>query len=109
MGIEIKKGLSVLGLSGLARVIGMQGEDIKLVGLSYEKRLGLLLGTLIQEREDRPMDRLIRDACFEYPCASLEPLDYGLDLCQYFGQKKSKDYAVFLVPHPPFAVVSNNQ
>ena len=63
MGIEIKKGLSVLGLSGLARVIGMQGEDIKLVGLSYEKRLGLLLGTLIQEREDR----LIRDACFEYP------------------------------------------
>ncbi len=105
MGIEIKKGLSVLGLSGLARVIGMQGEDIKLVGLSYEKRLGLLLGTLIQEREDR----LIRDACFEYPCASLEPLDYGLDLCQYFGQKKSKDYAVFLVPHPPFAVVSNNQ
>ena len=105
MGIEIKKGLSVLGLSGLARVIGMQGEDIKLVGLSYEKRLGLLLGTLIQEREDR----LIRDACFEYPCASLEPLDYGLDLCQYFGQKKSKDYAVFLVPHLPFAVVSNNQ
>ncbi len=95
MGIEIKKGLSVLGLSGLARVIGMQGEDIKLVDLSYEKRLGLLLGTLIQEREDRPMDRLIRDACFEYPCASLEPLDYGLDLCQYFGQKKSKDYAVF--------------
>ncbi len=23
--------------------------------------------------------------------------------------KKSKDYASFLVPHPPFAVVSNNQ
>ena len=109
MNIEIKKSLSVLELSDLARIIEMQEKDIKLVDLSYEKRLGLLLGTLIQEREDRPMDRLIRDACFEYPCASLEPLDYGLDLCQYFGQKKSKDYAVFLVPHPPFAVVSNNQ
>ena len=105
MNIEIKKSLSVLELSDLARIIEMQEKDIKLVDLSYEKRLGLLLGTLIQEREDR----LIRDACFEYPCASLEPLDYGLDLCQYFGQKKSKDYAVFLVPHPPFAVVSNNQ
>ncbi len=105
MNIEIKKSLSALELSDLARIIEMQEKDIKLVDLSYEKRLGLLLGTLIQEREDR----LIRDACFEYPCASLEPLDYGLDLCQYFGQKKSKDYAVFLVPHPPFAVVSNNQ
>ena len=32
-----------------------------------------------------------------------------LDLCQYFGQKKLKDYAAFLVPHPPFAEVSYNQ
>ncbi len=77
MNIEIKKGLPVLELSGLARIIEMQEKDIKLVDLSCEKRLGLLLETLTQEREDRLINRLIRDAYFKYPCASLESLDYG--------------------------------
>ena len=76
MNIEIKKSLSVLELSGLARIIEMQEKDIKLVDLSCEKRLELLLETLIQERENRLINRLIRNACFKYPCASLESLDY---------------------------------
>ena len=32
-----------------------------------------------------------------------------LDLCQYFGQKKLKDYTVFLVLPPPSVEVSYNQ
>ena len=52
MNIEIKKSLSVLELGDLARIIEMQEKDIKLVDLSYEKRLELLLETLIQEREN---------------------------------------------------------
>ncbi len=60
----------------LARIIEMQEKDIKLVDLSYEKRLELLLETLIQERENRLINRLIRNAYFKYPCASLESLDY---------------------------------
>ena len=61
MNIEIKKSLSVLELGDLARIIEMQEKDIKLVDLSYEKRLELLLETLIQERENRLINRLIKN------------------------------------------------
>lgn len=64
-------------LSDLARIIEMQEKDIKLVNLSYEKRLELLLETLVQERENRLINRLIKNAYFKYPSASLELLDYG--------------------------------
>ena len=76
MNIEIKKSLSVLELGDLARIIEMQEKDIKLVDLSYEKRLELLLETLIQERENRLINRLIKNAYFKYPSASIESLDY---------------------------------
>jgi len=76
MDIEIKKSLSVLELGDLARIIEMQEKDIKLVDLSYEKRLELLLETLIQERENRLINRLIKNAYFKYPSASIESLDY---------------------------------
>ena len=76
MNIEIKKSLSVVELSDLARIIEMQEKDIKLVDLSYEKRLELLLETLIQERENRLINRLIKNAYFKYPSASIESLDY---------------------------------
>ena len=64
MNIEIKKSLSVLELGDLARIIEMQEKDIKLVDLSYENRLELLLETLIQERENRLINRLIKNAYF---------------------------------------------
>ncbi|NBJ92912.1 ATP-binding protein [Parablautia muri] len=76
MNIEIKKSLSVLELGGPAGIIEMQEKDIKLVDLSCEKRLELLLETLIQERENRLINRLIKNACFKYPSASIESLDY---------------------------------
>ncbi len=76
MNIEIKKSLSILELGDLARIIEMQEKDIKFVDMSYEKRLEMLLETLIQERENRLINRLIRNAYFKYPSASLESLDY---------------------------------
>ena len=76
MNIEIKKSLSVLELGDLARIIEMQEKDIKLVDLSYENRLELRLETLIQERENRLINQLIKNAYFKYPSANLESLDY---------------------------------
>ena len=63
---------------------------------------------------------IIRQEILSGCCNGLDPgffiigkdvccLTLKLDLCQYFRQKKLKDYAVFLVPHPPFAEVSYNQ
>ena len=63
-------------LSDLARIIEMQENDIKPVDLSYEKHLELFLETLIQERGNRRINRLIKNAYFKYPSASLESLDY---------------------------------
>ena len=53
MNFELKKSLSTLELSDLVRIIEMQEKDIKLVDMSYDERLELLLSTLVQERENR--------------------------------------------------------
>lgn len=76
MRFEIKKSLSVLELSDLARIIEMQENDMTLVDLSYDERLEMLLEALIQERKNRLINRLIKNAYFKYPGASLESLDY---------------------------------
>lgn len=44
--------------------------------LSYDERLELLLDALVQERENRLIGRLIRNAEFKYPNASPESLDH---------------------------------
>ena len=41
-----------------------------------EKRLEPLLETLMQERENRLINRLIKNACFKYPSAGIESPDY---------------------------------
>ena len=51
MNFELKKSLSTLELSDLVRIIEMQEKDIKLLDMSYDERLELLLSTLVQERE----------------------------------------------------------
>lgn len=76
MKIELKKNLSLLELSDLVKIIEEQEKDIKLVDLSYDERLELLLDALVQERENRLIGRLIRNAEFKYPNASLESLDH---------------------------------
>ena len=53
MNFELKKSLSTLELSDLVRIIEMQEKDIKLVDMSYDERLELLLSTLVQERENK--------------------------------------------------------
>lgn len=76
MNFELKKNLSALELGDLVRIIELQEKDIKLVEMSYEERLELLLSTLVQERENKLINRLIRNAHLKYPAASLESLDY---------------------------------
>ena len=76
MKIELKKNLSLLELSDLVKIIEEQEKDIKLVDLSYDERLELLLDALVQERENRLIGRLIRNTEFKYPNASLESLDH---------------------------------
>lgn len=76
MNIELKRNLSLLELSDLAKIIEEQEKDIRLVDLSYEERLEILLESLVRERENRLIGRLIKNAEFKYPNASLESLDY---------------------------------
>lgn len=76
MNIELKKVLSTLELGDLVRIIEMQERDITLVDMSYDERLELLLSTLVQERENKLINRLIKNAYFKYPTASLASLDY---------------------------------
>ena len=76
MNFELKKSLSVLELSDLVRIIEMQEKDITLIDMGYDERLELLLETLVQERENKLINRLIKNAYFKYPSASLESLDY---------------------------------
>ena len=76
MNFELKKSLSVLELSDLVKIIEMQEKDITLIDMGYDERLELLLETLVQERENKLINRLIKNAYFKYPSASLESLDY---------------------------------
>ena len=76
MNIEIKKSLSVLEPGDLVRITEMREKDIKPVDPGCEKRLEPLLETLVQERENRLINRLIKNACFKYPSAGIESPDY---------------------------------
>lgn len=76
MKFEIKKSLTALELGDLARIIELHEKDIRMIDLSFEERLGVLLDELITERENRLINRLIRNAYFKYPHASLESLDF---------------------------------
>lgn len=64
MKIELNKNLSLLELSDLVKIIEEQEKDIKLMDLSYDERLELLLDALVQEHENRLIGRLIRNAEF---------------------------------------------
>ena len=76
MNIELKKCLSVLEMGDLVRIIESQEKDVTLSDLSWDERLELLLETFVQERENRMINRMIKNAYFKYPSASLESLDY---------------------------------
>lgn len=76
MNIELKKSLSVLELSDLTRIVEAQETDVKLIDMNFNERLELILSALVQERENRLVARLIRNANFKYPMASIESLDY---------------------------------
>lgn len=76
MNTELKKNLTTLELSDLVRIVEAQENDIKLVDMSFEDRMEMVLQALVQERENKLIGRLIKNARFKYPSASLESLDY---------------------------------
>lgn len=76
MNTELKKNLTTLELSDLVKIVEAQEHDIKLVDMSFEDRMEMILQALVQERENKLIGRLIRNAGFKYPSASLESLDY---------------------------------
>lgn len=76
MNFELKKSLTTLELGDLVRIIEVQEKDITLMDLSFDERLEILLSTLVQERENRLISRLIRNSYIKYPHASIETLDY---------------------------------
>ena len=76
MNIELKKSLSMLELSDLTKIIEAQETDIKLIDMDFNERLEFILTSLVRERENRLVNRLVRNAGFKYPMASIESLDY---------------------------------
>lgn len=76
MNFELKKNLIKHELGDLARLIESQEGDIRLSELSYDEHLECLLETLVLERENRLINRLIKAANFKYPMASIESLDF---------------------------------
>jgi len=78
MNFEIKKNLMKLELSDLAKLVEQQEADLLQVDLSYSERLEILLQSLIEERKNRLISRLIHNAYFKYPNASIESLDCTL-------------------------------
>jgi len=77
MNFELKKALTTLELGDLVRIIELQEKDLTLMDLSFDERLEILLSTLVQERENRLISRLIRNSFIKYPHASVETLDYS--------------------------------
>jgi len=75
MNAAIKKKLCTLELQDLARVIELQECDLSVGSMSFDERLEQLLMNLISERENRHIKRLINNAHFKYPQASIETLD----------------------------------
>lgn len=76
MKFELKKSLTMLELGDLVRIIETQEKDLTLTDLSFDERLEVLLSTLVQERENRLISRLIRNSYIKYPHAAVETLDY---------------------------------
>ena len=76
MRFELKKALIKHELGDLAKLIETQESDITLSGLSYDEHLEFLLEALINNRENRLINRLIKAASFKYPMAGVESLDY---------------------------------
>ena len=70
-----KKRLCELKLADLAKAIELQEMDLSAGQLSYEARLEQILATLIHDRENAYIKRLIKNSRMKYPEASVDTLD----------------------------------
>jgi len=64
-----------LKLNGMAGSLEEQLTMPGLNGLSFEERLGLMVDREVHWRQDRKLERLLKNAHLRYPQASIEDLD----------------------------------
>ncbi|SMC25652.1 DNA replication protein DnaC [Andreprevotia lacus DSM 23236] len=82
----IPQKLADLGLAGMAAALLRQQADPTMTIMPFEQRLGLLLDEELNSRDNRRINRLMKQAKLRYNQAALEDVDYrsgrGLDRLQ---------------------------
>lgn len=68
--------LRELRLSAMADAFKAQAGDATYEALSFEDRLGMLVDAEWTKRRSAKLQRLIRNACFRYPQACIEGIEY---------------------------------
>ncbi|WP_241597002.1 IS21-like element helper ATPase IstB [Rosenbergiella epipactidis] len=90
-----------MSLNGMIKAFEMQSEQPKISGLSFEERLGMLLESEANERENKRISRLTKAAKMRQSQATLEDVHYlpsrGLDkamiaelsTCQWIDKRQN--------------------
>jgi len=71
--------LRVMHLSGMARAFEKQLRDSGMAELSFEERFGLIVDEEFTTRRTNRLKKLIKDAAYSIPGASLEDIEYLAD------------------------------
>lgn len=71
--------LREMKLSVMADSFEKQSGDNKFTAMSFEERFGLIVDSEWLSRKNNRLDRLIKNAGFPYPVASLEDVEYHSD------------------------------
>src|SRR5512142_822850 len=78
--------LQALRLAVMAEAWGTQSKNPKVSTLSFDERFGLLVDAEYMARDNRKLDRLLKDAQLRYPTACIEDVETagsrGLDKAQ---------------------------
>ena len=68
--------LDAMGLRGIAAAYRAQLSDPEAHGLSFDERMGLLVDREWTERQDRRLQRRLREAHLRLSAACVEDIDY---------------------------------
>lgn len=71
--------LEQLGLRGMLRSYRDQQQQVESLQLTFDERLGMMVDTEFADRDTRRINRLLKDAHFREPDATIEDVIYGND------------------------------
>lgn len=71
--------LQKMRLAGMAEAYEIQAEDKEINQLSFEERFNLLIDYEYARRQSNKLQRLMRQAAFSNPEASIEDIEYYPD------------------------------